>query len=327
MKLRQFGIAFNRTFEQWMFLFIPGSLILGFLCADGLLSFIPAVPYLFAFVAFTMGLGCGLNEIKLVFRKPLPMVVTLVVAHALVPLAAYGIGSLIFGSDSPFVIGLVLFALIPLGVSAILWVGLSGGSVAMILAMVVIDSLMSPFLVPAGIHILFGESIEVDTTAIMLDLMLIVVAPTVAGMLLHQGTQGKIQPALAPIAPPVSKLCFVAIVALNAAAIEPHVAAMRQDMLKLVPVVLLLVGINYAAGFIGSKPFKSRELETTLSYAAGIRNISLGIVIALAYFSPQAAVPVVLSILLQQPIATLHHYVLQKLHNRKTSEAVQGQVG
>jgi bile acid:Na+ symporter, BASS family len=327
MNARQFGLSFNRIFEQWMFLFIPGSLILGFLCADGLLSYVPAVPYLFAFVTFTMGLGCGFGEIKLVFRKPLPMAVTLVVAHALVPLAAYGIGSLIFGSGSPFVIGLVLFALIPLGVSAIMWVGVSGGSVAMILAMVVIDSLLSPFLVPTGIHVLFGESTEVDTTAIMIDLLLIIVAPTIAGMLLHQVSQGKIQPALAPIAPPISKLCFVAIVALNAAAIEPHVTAMRQDMAKLVPAVLLLVGINYAAGYFGAKPFKSRELETTLSYAAGIRNISLGIVIALAYFSPQSAVPVVLSILVQQPIATLHHYVLHKLHNTKTSEATQGQVG
>jgi len=98
-------------------------------------------------------------------------------------------------------------------------------------------------------------------------------------------------------------------------------------MARLVPVVLLLVAINYAAGYFGAKPFKSRELATTLSYGAGIRNISLGIVIALQYFSPQAAVPVVLSILLQQPIATLHHYVLQKLHNTKTSGVSRGQVG
>ncbi|WP_314000117.1 bile acid:sodium symporter family protein [uncultured Paenibacillus sp.] len=327
MRMRQFGLAFNRIFEQWMFLLIPGSLLLGFLFAEGLLPLVAAVPALFAVVTFTMGLGCGLSQLRLVFARPLPMLLTLLIAHIALPLTAYAIGAALYGPESPYVIGLVLFALIPLGVSSVIWVGLSGGSVAMILSMVVIDSLLSPFVVPAGIRLLFGASIRADTPAMMTDLLLIVVAPTIAGVLLGEATKGRIADLAKPVTGPVSKLCFAAVVVLNAAAIEPYVTALKSDMAKLVPIVVLLVGVCYAAGFFGARPLRSRELEATVSYATGMRNISLGIVIALQYFSPLAAVPVVLAILIQQPVATLHHYVLQKLHKREAGQPVSRHVG
>ncbi|PZD95790.1 bile acid:sodium symporter family protein [Paenibacillus sambharensis] len=324
--MRRFGLAFNRRFEQWMFLLIPGTLVLGFLFAGELLRFVETVPYLFAFVTFTMGLGCGFKQLAHVFRRPLPMAWTLLIAHLALPLAAYGLGSMLYGADSPYVVGLVLFALIPLGVSSVIWVGMSGGSVPMILSLVVIDSLLSPLVVPAGIRLFFGTAVDVHTSQMMMDLLLIIVLPTAAGVLLNQLTGGRITPAVKPVTAPVSKLCFVAVVALNAAAIEPHVSALQSDMPKLVPVVVLLVGICYAAGYFGSKPLGSRELEATVSYATGMRNISLGIVLALGYFSPLAAVPVVLAILIQQPVATLHHYALQKLHKVKSGETVSRQV-
>jgi len=318
--MRRFGLAFNRKFDQYLFLVTPGSLILGFLFSDGLGRFVSLVPYLFGFVSFTMGLGCGLNQLRLVFVKPLPIVWTLAIAHLLLPLVSYGAGSLLFGASSPFTVGLTLFALIPLGVSSVIWVGMSGGSIALMLAMVVIDSMLSPLVVPAGIRLIFGAAVEVDTVTIMRDLLLIVVLPTLAGVLLHGLSRGRIQPAVLPYAGPVSKLSFAGVIVLNAAAIAPHAAAFAPQMARLVPVVVLLVGACYAAGYYGAAPFRSRETAVTVSFATGMRNISLGVVLALGYFSPMAAVPVVLSILIQQPAATLHHYVLHKLHKRGAGE-------
>lgn len=246
------------------------------------------------------------------------MVWTFVLTHVLSPLMAYGLGALIFGPDSPYVVGLVLFTIIPLGVSTVLWVGLSGGSIPLILAMVVIDSALSPFVVPAGIHLLFQASVETNTADMIIDLLTIIVVPTVIGVLLHDLTKGRILPAVKPYAAPLSKICFVLVVMLNAAAIAPSAAALKDDLLTLVPLAVLMVGLCYAIGFFGALPYRNRATVTTVSYASGMRNISLGIVLALGYFSPLAAVPVVLSILIQQPLATVHHLVLQKLYNRKT---------
>lgn len=319
--MRSFGLAFNQLFEKWMFLIIPGSLVLGFALEAPLQSFVPAVPYLFAFVTLTMALGCGLGELRDVLRRPGIMGLTFLIAHVVSPLAGYALGVLAFGPDSPYVVGLVLFAIIPLGVSSVLWVGMSGGVVPLMLAMVVLDSMLSPLIVPAGIHLFFGESVQIDGLPLIVDLIVIIVLPTLIGVALHEWTKGKIQAATKPYAAPLSKLCFVGVVALNASAIAPYVEQLKRDMLVLVPIVVVLVGLCYAFGFLFTAKLRDRKVQTTVSYATGMRNISLGIVLALGYFSPLAAVPVVLSILIQQPIATVHHYVLQKLNNSSSGES------
>ncbi|WP_407669661.1 bile acid:sodium symporter family protein [Paenibacillus kobensis] len=309
-------MAFNRWFEKWMFLLIPGSLVLGFLCSSALRPMVDAVPYLFAFVTLSMAIGCGIGELRQVMRQPGILAWTFVLTHVAAPLAAFGIGAALFGADSPYVVGLVLFAIIPLGVSSVLWVGMSGGIVALMLALVVVDSALSPLVVPAGFHLLFGAVVDIDTGGMIRDLVLIIVAPTAIGVLLHELSRGRIKGIVQSYTAPVSKLCFVAVVALNAAAIEPYVEQLKHDMVRLIPVSILLVALCYALGFFGSMPYRNRELQVTVSYASGMRNISLGIVLAMGYFSPLSAVPVVLSILIQQPMATLHHYILQKINKR-----------
>ncbi|SEM52305.1 bile acid:sodium symporter family protein [Paenibacillus sp. OV219] len=301
-----------------MFLIIPGFLILGFFFSEQLGRFVPAVPYCFAFVTLTMAIGCGLQQLKSVLRRPGVMLWTFALAHIVSPLLAYGLGGLLFGFDSPYVVGLVLFTIIPLGVSTVLWVGMSEGSVPLMLAMVVVDSALSPIVVPSGIQLLFHTSVEANTTAMIGDLLLIIVAPTIVGVLLHELSKGRIQKAVQPYAAPMSKLCFTAVVMLNAAAIAPSTEALRGDLFRVVPSALVLVGICYAVGYFGTSHYRNREVQVTVSYATGMRNISLGVVLAMSYFSPLAAVPVVLSILIQQPLATLHHYFLR--NRRKVTE-------
>lgn len=324
--MREMGLAFNRHFERWMFVIIPGSLLLGFLFASQLSPFIQAVPYLFAYVTLTMAIGCGLGQLREVLRRPGIMGLTFVIAHVVSPLVAYGIGTLVFGAESPYVVGLVLFTIIPIGVSTVLWVGMSGGSVPLMLAMVVLDSALSPLVVPAGIHLFFDSAVDVQAGPLIIDLLIIIVLPTIIGVALHQLSRGRIQGVVQPFTAPVSKFCFVAVVALNASAIAPHLDQLKEDMLLLVPLVIVLVGLCYAFGYIGTAQLRNREQQVTVSYATGMRNISLGIVLALGYFSPLAAVPVVLSILIQQPLATVHHYVLQKLNKNKAGETAMPHV-
>lgn len=325
--MREFGLAFNRNFERWMFIIIPGSLILGFLFANRIQPLINAVPYLFAYVTLTMALGCGLGQLKEVMKRPGIMLLTFIIAHVISPLVAYGIGTAIFGSDSPYVIGFVLFTIIPLGVSTVLWVGMSGGNVPLVLAMVVLDSILSPFVVPLGLHLFFNSAVEVEAGPLIIDLFIIIVLPTIVGVGLNQFSKGRIQGIVQPFTAPLSKLCFVGVVALNASAIAPHIEQLKDDMFVIVPIVVVLVGLCYAIGYVCTAKFHSFEQQVTVSYATGMRNISLGIVLALGYFSPLSAVPVVLSILIQQPLATLHHYVLQKLNKSKASGTMPTSVG
>ncbi|WP_286894094.1 hypothetical protein [Thermobacillus sp.] len=99
-----------------MSLLTPGALLLGFLCSDALIGGVPLVPWLFAYITFAMGLGIRAQEVKLAFTRPLPMLAALAAAHILMPLAAWGAGSALFGAESPYVVGFVLLMLIPLGI-------------------------------------------------------------------------------------------------------------------------------------------------------------------------------------------------------------------
>lgn len=316
--VKQFGLSFASWFEKYTFILIPGSLVTGWFLSDLLLPFVNSIPYLFGYITLVMALGCGVSHLRAVMKQPLPVLWTLLLAHAAAPLLAYGLGAAVFGPQSEYTTGLVLFAIIPLGVSSVLWVGSSGGSVPFILSVVVLDTLLSPLIVPALMEILLGrDSLSLDMNALMVDLLQMVVLPTVVGVLLHELSKGRAKEWSAPVAQPLSKIAFMLVVMLNAAAIAPHAVSMKQEMIRIVPTVILLICICYALGYYGSYvlPSRNRERQVTQTYASGMRNISLGMVLATAYFSPQASVPVVLSIMFQQPVATIVHALFSKFNS------------
>jgi len=313
-----FASAFNRWVDRRLSLLTPGALLLGFLCSDALIAGVPLVPWLFAYITFAMGLGIRAREVARAFVRPLPMLAALAAAHILLPLAARGAGGALFGPDSPYTVGFALFMLIPLGISSLMWVVVSGGRPALITALVTVSSLLSPLVVPLGLDLMFGAAIEMDTRGIMLDLLLIVVLPTAAGIALNEATRGRAHAALQPGAAFVSKLAFLAVIVLNAAAIGPHVHALGGAVPAVAAAVVTLVALGYAAGCIAALPWRSPDLTATLAYGCGIRNISLGIVIGLEYFPPEAAMPVVLSILIQQPGAAVFHNLLRRIRGTGT---------
>lgn len=312
--MRQFGLSFAAWFEKYTFLLIPGSLVLGWLLSDQLLEYVFWIPYLFGYITLIMALGCGIRHLQAVMRRPLAVLLTLLLAHAAAPVLAFALGSAVFGPASDYTTGLLLFAIIPLGISSVMWVGSSGGSVPFILAVVVLDTMLSPLVVPALMDVFLGSgSLTWNPWGLIVDLLQMVVLPTVAGVLLHEWSKGRIKDWSAPVTQPISKLCFMLVVMLNAAAIAPHAAGLGDEMLVVVPAVVALIVICYALGYFGhyALPRKFRrsnpELLVTFTYASGMRNISLGMVLATSYFSPQASIPVVLGIMFQQPAATIMH--------------------
>jgi predicted Na+-dependent transporter len=318
-KAKLFGLGFNAFFEKYIAFIIPVSLIFGFIFYPWLHGLTYAIPGMFAYLTFVMALGCSGEQIKRALRMPIPMAITFALVHLIAPSVAYLLGVIIFGEGSPYVIGMVLFAAIPLGVSSVIWVGMSGGNVPLVLSMIVLDSAMSPFIVPLLVSLFFGAHIEFDHLKVMRDLALIIVVPTIIGVLINELTRGKAKLWSAPVSAPTSKLAFAGVVMINAAAITPHVMELKSDMYKLVPVVVVLVALCYVIGFLGSLALRNQELTITLTYSSGMRNISLGVVIGLGYFEPLVAVPVVVSILVQQPMATLNHWLMEKYKQRRKS--------
>lgn len=323
---RNVGLIVNDWFERYMYLLIPSCLVLGVLCSEPLLPFVPYVPWMFGLVTFVMGLGCGRRDVMGAFRQPVLFAAIFILTHIISPIAAYGIGTLLFGAGSSYTAGLVLFTIIPLGISSVLWVEMARESVPLMLALVVMDSLLSPIVVPASLSAMFGATIAFDVWAMLLDLLWIIVVPTVAGICIYEWSGGKAKASAAPVLLPASKAAFVGVVLLNAAAIGPYVRAWGSEAIGLFFVVLLLVAVCYVLGWGLSLMFKrsGTAMQGTLGFASGMRNISLGLVLAMRYFGPETAVAVVLAILIQQPAATVYHAILQKINKLSAGQMEKG---
>ncbi|MED4599154.1 bile acid:sodium symporter family protein [Paenibacillus validus] len=321
--MNQIGNRLNTFIETYLFLLTPVSLILGFLLSEQFKSGVGAIPLLFAYLTFVMASGCSIKQIREALRMPGTILLTFVMTHIAAPLVAYALSAAVFGADSPYVVGFVLFAIIPLGVSSVLWVSLSRGHVPFTLAMIVIDTALSPLVIPGALEFLFGASIELDHAGMLLDLVMIVVAPTLLGILVNELSRYRFKAWSAPFCGPTSKLALCVVILINAAAITPHVVELKGDLLAVLPLVVILVALCYGIGLAGSLWLRKPEMLVTLTYVSGMRNISLGLVLALAYFSPLTAVPVVLSILFQQPFATINSLFMKKfmasrLYNKLT---------
>lgn len=306
------GLAINRYYERRMIIFIPVSLILGFLLYQWFNSWAVAVPYLFAYITFVMALDCHAQQLIQTLKFPIPILLTLVLVHGIAPYLAFRLGGLLFGEGSPYIIGLVLFAVIPLGVSSIIWVRMVGGNVPLTLSLIIIDSLFSPLLVPWLIHLYFGERITFDALKVMLDLMKIIVIPTILGVTINGLTRGRALQWTGFVVSPSSKLAFSLVVLINAAVIAPLVHTFKSDLLLLVTASVTIILVGYTLGWIGARFLGDPVIVRTIAYTAGIKNISLGVVIGIAYFEPKAVVPIVLTILIQQPIATLMFQVFRR---------------
>ena len=75
---------------------------------------------------------------------------------------------------------LVLEYAVPTGVASLMWVGMSRDNTALCLSVVLLDTLLSPVVIPLTMKLLVGSVVELDTWGMMRDLLLMVALPALA---------------------------------------------------------------------------------------------------------------------------------------------------
>jgi len=239
---------------------------------------------------------------------PGPVMLILILLHGVMPLASWGWTRLFFESGSPFAVGTVLVMMVPAAVLSIIWSSVVHGEPSLALSTVILDSLLSPLVLPASVWLILGQTVEFDSRRMMIGLAWMLVLPTLLGVLFHDLSRGSLGRNLLPLNGPLSKLCIVLIIAINVAAARPIITAHESSFLKLLVVLAGQSLFGFFLGLLAARVCRFQpERVRTMTYCVGLRNISAGIVVALRYFSPATALPVVLAILVQQPIAALFH--------------------
>lgn len=301
----------NRQLNKMMPLITPTSILIGVLCGSNLAPYTYLSPWLFAFMTFAGSISLSFKDFLNVLKKPLPLVLCLFILHLAMPLAAMGMGHLAFPGDFYTITGFILAAAIPTGVSSFVWVSIYKGNIALTLSIILIDTLLAPFVVPGILALLVGTSVRLDAVAMMTSLFWMIVVPSLVGMLLNQWTQGKVTTAWGPWLNPFSKLAMASVVAINGAVVSPYLTDFSPRLLGLAAIIVLLAAIGYALGFGLSRLIGLNEADkVALVFNGGMRNISAGAVLAVTYFPAPVAVPVVLGMVFQQVMASLVGLVL-----------------
>lgn len=86
---------FNSFMEKWMAFVTPACLLTGVLFPDIAKHGVPYVTYAFAFMTFIGALKSRFRDVADVFKRPLPLILMLLILHVLGPVAACGLGHLL----------------------------------------------------------------------------------------------------------------------------------------------------------------------------------------------------------------------------------------
>lgn len=302
----------NQFIQKWMPVLTPLSLVIGVLLEKIGTHLLFLVPILFAIMTFISSLNLKFRDIKVFKQYPKTILFIIAFLHILMPLWAFLLAELIF-DDRLLTIGFLISVAVPTGVTSVIWVTISKGNLPLSLAIILIDTLLAPILMPLILHLVVGESIALNTPALIFDLIWMIVLPSLLGIIVNEWTKGKLFEQYGKPFSLISKLCLFGIIMINSSAIAPYVKTINLELAKVIAVVLFLAVSGYVISLVLGRLFwKSEADQATFVFNGGMRNIAVGVVIATTYFPSKVAMPVVFGMLFQQVLASVFYKIIRK---------------
>ena len=291
---------FNSFMEKWMAFVTPACLLTGVLFPDIAKHGVPYVTYAFAFMTFIGALKSRFRDVADVFKRPLPLILMLLLLH--VP------------GYMNYITGMVLEFSVPAAVISLMWVSIYNGNSPLSLSLVVIDTILAPFLIPAVLKLLVGSSVKMDTVGMMKELVFMIALPAVLAMCLNEVSHGKVMETWPKKLAPFSKMCLIFVVTSNSSKVSPYMKHLNGERLEVAAAILALAAGGYAIGWIiAILTRQNKEATVSMIYGSGMRNISAGAVIAGAYFPAETLFPVMIGTLFQQILAAFYGSMMRRV--------------
>ena len=297
---------------------VVGSLILGLMFPGFFAELRSGVNALLAVTMFSMALSCTFRDFGQVARLWKRLVFILFISYGIIPLFALSLGKIMLPGEPSLAAGLVLISLLPVAVTSAFWTETNDGSLPVTLSIITMTTLLSGLIIPLLMHLYVGTIVQFDSRALIAGLVRNVLVPVIIGLAVNQYLPKPTQ-AMKPFLDVGVKACLFLVIAINAAVIFPYLEQMGKVLIGVILAIIIHMFTCYIVGYCTSRlVFPNRpDIQVSILYTSAMRNNSAGIAIALAYFSPFVAVPVILSILFQQPMAA----VVRSILARRTRES------
>lgn len=304
----------NDLLNRRMFILVLSAVLIGFNLSinnEPIYSTIATISI--AYMTFVTAIGTSFRDFLRILTKPwIPMFILFLI-HFVAPLVAWIVGQIMFPGDTLIQIGFLVGASIPIAVTSIIWTAISNGKVALAIVAVTLDTLIVPFLLPSFFALVLGKTLHINYLEMTIQLFWMVTLPSILGMLFQDVASHKTIEFWQIFGGLTSKMALFFVILINAGVVAPQLQ-WNIKILKLLLTIFILVLNGYLLGFLGSFIIKKRqqELITAMIFSVGMRNISFGLVLALTHFPPGVAIPVILAMLFQQPVAAGVSYLINK---------------
>nr|WP_241654818.1 bile acid:sodium symporter family protein [Sporolactobacillus shoreae] len=249
---------------------------------------LPYVSYLLGVVMFGMGMTLKRSDFAEVFKRPKDVIVGVCAHYLIMPLVAYVL-CLVFHLPSAVAVGVILVGCCPSGTSSNVMCYLAKGDVALGVSIGAVSTLIAPVMLPFILWLLARRWVKIPTGSLFVSVVEIVIIPIVLGVLVNTLFGKKVEKATEAL-PLVSTVSIIMIaggvVAANSATL------FTASTLILIPVVILHNLLGYTLGFFFSRLLgMDHQKSRAITFEVGMQNSGLGVTLAMAFFSPIAAVP------------------------------------
>ena len=300
---------------------VPACVALGVFFPQVFGTIKPIVSFLFAIMTFQGSLNNTTRQLVDVFRHPKDLIVILLVCQLFMPLLAFVLAQLFFGSNVNLVTGILLEYSVPVAVVSFMWVGMFGGNGPLGLSVILVSTVISPLTIPATLQLLLGQSIEMDALGMVVNMLFMVALPALAGMFVNELTHGWGHKTLSPAISPLCRVFLVFIIIANSTSMSPYVLHMTWQRAAVALFILVYACSGYLWGILFARLLhQPHDTLITMSFDCGLRNISSGAVIASQYFPGEVVYPVMCGTMFQQMLAALFGKVIERMFPREAEE-------
>ena len=311
--------------NQWMTPRMPVlilcALALGLLFPSQIGILCPYVTAMMMFQTFANSLGSSVQDLARVLSHPKPVLVIMLTLHILMPLLALGIGSLCFPSQPLYTLSLVLLEASPAAVSALMWVVVGSGSVELCLSIILLDTMLSPVILPLTLRLLCGSVVELDTMGMFRDLFVMIVVPAAVAMVLCRVAGKEACARGKQFLSPFSKLALLVIICANVTRCAPFLRNLDGELVLLLFITLAMRIIGLSIGYLLSCVFRfPYPVELSVTVNSSMRNNAAAATLAAQYFPSEAVFSPSVSPLFSQFTTSLAVRAIQKQQKKEKAD-------
>lgn len=267
-------------------LVIAGGL-LGFLAPSFTSQGSSLVNWLLGIVMFGMGLTLKPVDFKLVFTRPLPVLIGVVAQFVIMPVAALVVVWLL-QLPPALAAGVILVGAAPGGTASNVVSYLARGDVALSVTMTSVSTLLAPIFTPLLAAWLAGKYMPVDAAAMAMSIVQVVLVPVIAGLLIATVVP-KVVEFIEPVLPWISVAAISAIVAI---VVGKSGDSLAEAGLIVLAAVILHNLLGYLLGYgVGRLTGQPAPVRRTMAVEIGMQNSGLTAGLAAQYMSPMSALP------------------------------------